>query len=106
MISWKESLRLVPAPSTPKLYTAHELFPDSSRTLLSPEKRLELNSRELSLLFLDDKNPQFDIAYSALTIGRKLGSGGFKDCYAGYYKGVKKRALFNRKKKLSLVRNQ
>ncbi|RCH85024.1 hypothetical protein CU097_007596 [Rhizopus azygosporus] len=87
LISWKESLRLVPAPSTPKLYTAHELFPDSSRTLLSPEKRLELNSRELSLLFLDDKNPQFDIAYSALTIGRKLGSGGFKDCYAGYYKG-------------------
>jgi hypothetical protein len=35
------------------------------------------------MLFLDDKNPAFDIPYSALTVGKKLGSGGFKDCYTG-----------------------
>jgi hypothetical protein len=37
------------------------------------------------MLFLDDKNPDFDIPYSSLVIGRKLGSGGFKDCYAGLF---------------------
>lgn len=58
------------------------MLPDSSSTL-PPEQRLELNSRDLSLLFLDDKNPDFDIPFSALKIGKKLGSGGFKDCYAG-----------------------
>lgn len=35
------------------------------------------------MLFLDDKNPDFDIPYHALVVGKKLGSGGFKDCYAG-----------------------
>ncbi|KAG1056007.1 hypothetical protein G6F43_002077 [Rhizopus delemar] len=81
LITWKESIQLVPAPSTPQLYTALESHSSSSFPLK------ELNSRELSLLFLDDKNPQFDVPYQALTIGRKLGSGGFKDCFAGTYKG-------------------
>ncbi|KAI8644127.1 kinase-like domain-containing protein [Parasitella parasitica] len=82
LLSWKENVRLVPAPSTPRLYTALELLPDSSSTL-PPQQRLELNSRDLSMLFLDDKNPDFDIPFDALDIGKKLGSGGFKDCYAG-----------------------
>ncbi|KAI9245414.1 kinase-like domain-containing protein [Helicostylum pulchrum] len=82
LLSWKENIRLVPAPSTPRLYTALELLPDSSSTL-PPQQRLELNSRDLSMLFLDDKNPDFDIPYHALVIGKKLGSGGFKDCYTG-----------------------
>lgn len=86
LISWKENIRLIPAPSTPRLYTALELLPDSSSTL-PPQQRLELNSRDLSMLFLDDKNPDFDIPYHALVVGKKLGSGGFKDCYAGFYKG-------------------
>ncbi|KAF1801276.1 kinase-like domain-containing protein [Mucor lusitanicus] len=80
LISWKENIRLIPAPSTPRLYTALELLPDSSSTL-PPQQRLELNSRDLSMLFLDDKNPDFDIPYHALVVGKKLGSGGFKDCY-------------------------
>ncbi|GAN04816.1 kinase-like protein [Mucor ambiguus] len=83
----KENIRLIPAPSTPRLYTALELLPDSSSTL-PPQQRLELNSRDLSMLFLDDKNPDFDIPYHALVVGKKLGSGGFKDCYTGMYKGV------------------
>lgn len=78
----KENIRLIPAPSTPRLYTALELLPDSSSTL-PPQQRLELNSRDLSMLFLDDKNPDFDIPYHALVVGKKLGSGGFKDCYTG-----------------------
>ncbi|CEP11944.1 hypothetical protein [Parasitella parasitica] len=82
LLSWKENVKLVPAPSTPRLYTALELLPDSSSTL-PPQQRLELNSRDLSMLFLDDKNPDFDIPYEALDVGKKLGSGGFKDCYAG-----------------------
>ncbi|KAG2202866.1 hypothetical protein INT46_007546 [Mucor plumbeus] len=86
LISWKENIRLIPAPSTPRLYTALELLPDSSSTL-PPQQRLELNSRDLSMLFLDDKNPDFDIPYHALVVGKKLGSGGFKDCYTGTYKG-------------------
>ncbi|KAI7904003.1 kinase-like domain-containing protein [Cokeromyces recurvatus] len=73
LISWKENIQLVPAPSTPRLFTALELLPDSSSTL-PPQQRLELNSH--------DKNPDFDIPYHTLVIGKKLGSGGFKDCYA------------------------
>lgn len=37
------------------------------------------------MLFLDDKNPDFDIPYHALVVGKKLGSGGFKDCYTGLF---------------------
>ncbi|EIE78964.1 hypothetical protein RO3G_03669 [Rhizopus delemar RA 99-880] len=83
LITWKESIQLVPAPSTPQLYTALESHSSSSFPLK------ELNSRELSLLFLDDKNPQFDVPYQALSIGRKLGSGGFKDCFAVDLKEIK-----------------
>ncbi|KAI8975680.1 kinase-like domain-containing protein [Mycotypha africana] len=87
LISWKENLQLVPAPSTPKLYTAFELLPSSSLTSSTrlsrrrEQQRLTLTSRDLSLLFLDDKHPQYDIPFKALTIGKKIGSGGFKDCY-------------------------
>ncbi|KAI7831461.1 kinase-like domain-containing protein [Gamsiella multidivaricata] len=41
----------------------------------------------LNSLLLDE-HFQGEIAYEQLTIGRKLGSGGFKDCYAGTYLGV------------------
>ena len=35
-----------------------------------------------------------EIQYEQLTIGRKLGSGGFKDCYAGKYMGVSTSLFF------------
>lgn len=46
-----------------------------------------INTVYLNSLLLDE-NFQGEIAYEELVVGRKLGSGGFKDCYAGTYKGV------------------
>lgn len=45
------------------------------------------------MLFLDDKNPDFDIPYHALVVGKKLGSGGFKDCYTGLLLFWRKREI-------------
>jgi hypothetical protein len=49
---------------------------------------MELTSREFSELFLED-GPGLDIPYHHLEVGQKLGSGGFKDCFIGFYKGVR-----------------
>lgn len=46
-----------------------------------------INTVYLNSLLLDE-HPQGEIPYEQLTVGRKLGSGGFKDCYAGTYMGV------------------
>lgn len=46
-----------------------------------------INTVYLNSLLLDE-HFQGEIAYEQLTVGRKLGSGGFKDCYAGTYMGV------------------
>lgn len=51
------------------------------------QQRQDLTSKEFSALFLDG-SPGLDIPYSDLCVGDKLGSGGFKDCYRGTYKGV------------------
>lgn len=45
------------------------------------------NTVYLNSLLLDE-HFQGEIPYEQLTVGRKLGSGGFKDCYAGTYMGV------------------
>lgn len=48
------------------------------------EDRVLLNSKEFSLLFLDEDSPSsLDIPYEDLILGKKIGSGGFKDCYQG-----------------------
>ncbi|KAL0077249.1 kinase-like domain-containing protein [Phycomyces blakesleeanus] len=75
---WKQNTSPIPAPSTPKLICS--VLPESLPQTVQ-EERLELNSREFTALFLDDSAPGFDIAYKDLTIGDKLGSGGFKDCF-------------------------
>ncbi|KAG0171300.1 hypothetical protein DFQ28_010791 [Apophysomyces sp. BC1034] len=80
LIYWKTNTRPVPAPSTPTLYTAVDSFPEST-------DMNHLNSREFSALFLDGNATGLDIPYEALVLGTKLGSGGFKDCYAGTYVG-------------------
>lgn len=47
------------------------------------EKNL-LNSTEFSHLFLDDdSSTNLSIPFSDLLYGKKIGSGGFKDCYEG-----------------------
>ena len=80
----KEDTRPVPAPSTPQLFDDED-YPFSSATAEQQrleQQRLELNSREFSALFLDG-SPGLDIPYEELRFGRRLGCGGFKDCYAG-----------------------
>lgn len=73
---WKQNTRPVPAPSTPRLFSA-----DGS----SSPRQNKINSVYISSLLLDDETSE--IKYEDLVIGNKLGSGGFKDCYAGKYKG-------------------
>ncbi|KAJ8663928.1 hypothetical protein O0I10_000203 [Lichtheimia ornata] len=88
LLHWKEDTRPVPAPSTPQLFDDDD-YPFSSATAEQQrleQQRLELNSREFSALFLDG-SPGLDIPYEELRFGRRLGCGGFKDCYAGMYKG-------------------
>ncbi|KAI8149741.1 hypothetical protein BJV82DRAFT_505308 [Fennellomyces sp. T-0311] len=82
LLHWKEDTRPVPAPSIPQLFD--DDLPVSPLT--AEQQRLELNSREFSALFLDG-NPGLGIPYHELQIGHRLGSGGFKDCFAGMYKG-------------------
>ncbi|CAG8627544.1 kinase-like protein [Rhizophagus irregularis] len=73
LLDWKLNTRPVPAPSTPKLFSI-----DGSSGL----KQDKICS--LSSVFLD--NDASEIKYEDLEIGRKIGSGGFKDCYEGKYK--------------------
>lgn len=44
-----------------------------------------LNSKEFSLLFLDQDSPSLDIPFEDLILGKKIGSGGFKDCFQGNF---------------------
>ncbi|RUO95535.1 hypothetical protein BC936DRAFT_143816 [Jimgerdemannia flammicorona] len=77
----KLNVRPIPAPSTPHLMPIDP--PSSSR-------RGVINSRNFKNLFQDDHdmNGTGDIPYEKLVIGKKLGSGGFKDCFSGFYQGV------------------
>ncbi|KAF7729142.1 hypothetical protein EC973_004910 [Apophysomyces ossiformis] len=84
ILFWRQNTRPIPAPSTPRLATTDLILPISSKMEI---QRLELNSREFSALFLDDDSSGLDIPYHDLVVGAKLGSGGFKDCYAGTYRG-------------------
>lgn len=57
---------------------------DSSTITHQQDGRVLLNSKEFSLLFLDENSPSsLDIPYQDLSFGTKIGSGGFKDCYQG-----------------------
>ncbi|CAG8437339.1 4627_t:CDS:10 [Scutellospora calospora] len=78
LLDWKLNTRPVPAPSTPRLFSA-----DGPNNL----RQDKINSVYMTSLFLDDDDLAREIRYSELEIGRKLGSGGFKDCYIGRYKG-------------------
>jgi hypothetical protein len=43
-----------------------------------------INSKEFSLLFLNgDSDSGLNIPFKELVIKKKIGSGGFKDCYEG-----------------------
>lgn len=56
------------------------------------ERKL-LNSTEFSQLFLDDDSASnLSIPFSDLIYGKKIGSGGFKDCYEGKTGDFRERA--------------
>jgi len=67
-------MKPVPAPSTPRLVVFDEHKPIPDKEFLH------------SMLICDDNLET--IPYVELDIGRKLGSGGFKDCYEGKYMNV------------------
>lgn len=52
--------------------------------MITPQdEKVLLNSKEFSLLFLDQDSPSLDIPFEDLKLGKKIGSGGFKDCFQG-----------------------
>ncbi|KAG0005372.1 hypothetical protein BGZ79_005170 [Entomortierella chlamydospora] len=76
LLDWRKA-KPVPGPSTPRLYS-HE---PAVVVKKAPINTVYLNS------ILADAKFHGEISYDQLQIGRKLGSGGFKDCYAGKYNG-------------------
>ncbi|RHZ88166.1 hypothetical protein Glove_26g120 [Diversispora epigaea] len=78
LLDWKQNTRPIPAPSTPRLFS-NDGSNDSRNTKIS--------SVYMTSLFLDDNDINSEIRYDELELGKKLGAGGFKDCYAGKYKG-------------------
>ncbi|KAF9353830.1 hypothetical protein BGX26_008407 [Mortierella sp. AD094] len=76
LLDWQKA-KPVPGPSTPQLYS-HEP--------VTVVKKAPINTVYLNSILMD-ANFQGEISYDQLQIGRKLGSGGFKDCYAGKYNG-------------------
>ncbi|CEI87852.1 hypothetical protein RMCBS344292_16582 [Rhizopus microsporus] len=92
LLFWKENTtRLVPAPSTPRLneFEISQYTSSTPNTSAMKNEREVLRSREFSMLFLNgETDTGLDIPYKELVIKRKIGSGGFKDCYEGVYKGV------------------
>jgi len=76
LLDWKQNTVPVPAPSTPRLLSTGES---------SSPRQNKISSVYMASLFIDDDTSE--IKYDELEIGARLGSGGFKDCYAGKYKG-------------------
>ncbi|CAG8533801.1 3489_t:CDS:2 [Paraglomus brasilianum] len=71
LLNWKQNTKPIPAPSTPRLVVFDEQKPIPDKEFLH------------SILVGEDGLET--IPYAELEIGRKLGSGGFKDCYEGKY---------------------
>lgn len=70
----------MPGPSTPQLIC---IEPAAAAAKKTPINTVYLNS------LLTQAKFQGEISFDQLTFGKKLGSGGFKDCYAGTYRGVR-----------------
>ncbi|KAI9593020.1 kinase-like domain-containing protein, partial [Syncephalis fuscata] len=82
LMDWKLGMRPVPVPATPKLMAAEPK---------EPVKKAPVNSVQLSRMLIDDADRAEigEIAYDQLTYGRKLGAGGFKDCFAEDFLEIK-----------------
>ncbi|KAL9545686.1 hypothetical protein PS6_008097 [Mucor atramentarius] len=87
LLFWRDHTRPIPAPSTPRLGSLSDQQQDMNSFLLQQHQveRNLLNSTEFSQLFLDsDSSSNLSIPFSDLIYGKKIGSGGFKDCYEAY----------------------
>lgn len=95
LLSWKQKTKPVPAPSSPKLFsvdfeTAKKsglMEWDSIASKKSNQDLKNIPSQWFENMNNNDELNQVDL--KLLTIGKKLGSGGFKDCYKGTYKDQK-----------------
>ncbi|GAA5810942.1 hypothetical protein MFLAVUS_004370 [Mucor flavus] len=83
LLFWKDHTRPIPAPSTPQLSSLSD--PRNLNTV--HQRNGALDSKEFTMLFLDGNSPSLDIPRQDLTLGESIGSGGFKDCFKGAYKG-------------------
>lgn len=87
----------MPAPSTPRLneFEISQYTSSTPNTSAMKNEREALRSREFSMLFLNgETDTGLDIPYKELVIKRKIGSGGFKDCYEGNKHYVRKNNNF------------
>ncbi|KAF9121057.1 hypothetical protein BGW39_010895 [Mortierella sp. 14UC] len=80
LLDWQKA-KPIPGASTPKLCSVEPAAALAIKKGAAPINTVDLNS------LLLDENFQGEISYDQLVVGRKLGSGGFKDCYAGTYLG-------------------
>ncbi|RUS21092.1 hypothetical protein BC937DRAFT_93694 [Endogone sp. FLAS-F59071] len=82
LLDYKDNVKPVPAPSTPHLMISE---PSTSAQLYTLSA---LNFQSIFQGGPDVNGPGTgEIPYEKLEIGKKLGSGGFKDCFAGVYLG-------------------
>ncbi|KAF9988090.1 hypothetical protein BGZ75_010054 [Mortierella antarctica] len=77
LLQWQNA-KPVPGPSTPQLICIEPAA--------AAAKKIPINTVYLNSLLTQAKF-QGEISFDQLTFGKKLGSGGFKDCYAGTYRG-------------------
>jgi serine/threonine protein kinase len=80
LMQWKLNALPIPAPTSPQLSQkapAHDV-----------KQPVHVNSVDISKMLMDQNDPaEFEIAYERLVYGKKLGAGGFKDCFAGTLDG-------------------
>ncbi|KAF8985873.1 hypothetical protein BGZ46_000976 [Entomortierella lignicola] len=88
LLAWQKAKKPVQGPSSPHLICPEApmgVIPAAAQAAVVVNKAVE-NAQMLTTV-LSDADFHGEISYEELEVGRKLGSGGFKDCYAGKYKG-------------------
>lgn len=95
LMQWK--VLAIPHPVDPSSPNISQTEPHSSRGSHNGVSRASteigaglkrVNSRAISKMLIDqDDAAEIEIPFEKLTYGRKLGSGGFKDCFAGILEG-------------------
>jgi serine/threonine protein kinase len=80
LMQWKLNALPIPAPSSPRL-SQKEAAPEIKQPV-------RVGTMDISKMLMDHNDPaDLDIPYEKLIFGKKLGAGGFKDCFAGTLDG-------------------